>query len=48
MFSSFVCVYVSLDIGHVDLYLMHSPQTGGRVVETYKAMLEIKETGKVK
>ncbi|XP_060067003.1 glyoxal reductase-like [Ylistrum balloti] len=36
-----------LDIGYVDLYLIHSPSTG-KCVETYKAMLELKQEGLVR
>lgn len=36
-----------LDIGYVDLYLIHSPSSG-KCVETYKAMLELKQEGLVR
>ncbi len=34
----------NLDIGYVDLYLIHSPY-GGKILETYDAMLDLKEQG---
>ncbi|VDI25785.1 Hypothetical predicted protein [Mytilus galloprovincialis] len=36
-----------LDLQYVDLYLIHSPSSG-QVVETYKAMLELKQEGLVR
>ncbi|XP_052103383.1 uncharacterized oxidoreductase YtbE-like [Mytilus californianus] len=36
-----------LDLQYVDLYLIHSPSSG-QVVETYKAMLELKQKGLVR
>ena len=36
-----------LGLEYVDLYLMHSPR-GGKVVETWSAMVELKEKGLAK
>ena len=36
-----------LGLDYIDLYLMHSP-LGGSVVETWDAMIELKEKGLVK
>lgn len=36
-----------LDIGYIDLYLIHSPSSG-QIVETYKAMLELKDQGLIR
>lgn len=36
-----------LDIGTIDLYLMHSPD-GGKIVETYNEMLKLKEERKIR
>ena len=36
-----------LDIDYVDLYLMHGPQFG-QVVETYRAMHELKKSGYIR
>ncbi|OWF44123.1 uncharacterized protein LOC110458799 [Mizuhopecten yessoensis] len=38
-----------LDIGYVDLYLIHNPSSApGKCVETYKAMLELQQEGLVR
>ena len=36
-----------LDVEYVDLYLMHSP-IGGKILETWDAMIELKEQGLIK
>ena len=36
-----------LELDYVDLYLMHSAM-GGRTVETWDAMIELKEKGLIK
>ena len=45
--ESFDESYDTLDIGTIDLYLMHSP-FGGRLVETWDAMLYVQSLGYVK
>nr|KAG5707719.1 hypothetical protein BaRGS_003294 [Batillaria attramentaria] len=37
----------ALDCGYVDLYLIHSP-SAGRVVESYKAMMEFQQKGLIR
>ncbi|XP_076080467.1 glyoxal reductase-like isoform X1 [Mytilus galloprovincialis] len=36
-----------LDVPYIDLYLVHSPKSG-KIIETYKAMLELKEQGLIR
>ena len=38
----------ALDIGHVDLFLMHWPLTDGGYVDTWRAMERMYETGRVR
>ena len=37
-----------LDLGYVDLFLIHAPTTDGKVVETYKALLDLKQKGLIR
>ena len=37
-----------LDIGYIDLMLMHCPCKESKSVETYKALLELKEEGLIR
>ena len=39
--------YIRLGTGYIDLYVIHSPM-GGKNVETYKAILELKEEGLIR
>jgi len=36
-----------LDVNYVDLYLIHHPKPG-RNIESYKAMMKLKEQGRIK
>ncbi|XP_046376660.2 glyoxal reductase-like isoform X2 [Haliotis rufescens] len=45
--SAFTASLKKLDIGYVDLYLIHSP-SGGKIVETYKTMMEFQKQGLIK
>ncbi|KAJ7337196.1 Itga9p [Desmophyllum pertusum] len=38
------CSFYGLDTGYIDLFLIHSPTPGGNV-DSYKAMLKLKEQG---
>lgn len=46
MMTTMMCV-CRLDSGYIDLYLIHSPAEG-RVLESYKAMMEFQQQGLVK
>jgi len=39
-----LCLFFRLDIGYVDLYLIHTP-TPGKNIDSYKALLKLKEEG---
>ena len=45
--STVLCTNLSfprLDVGYIDLYLIHSPVPGANI-DSYKAMLKLKEQG---
>ena len=42
-----ISIFIRLDTGYVDLYLIHSP-TAGKNIDSYKAMLELKSQGLIR
>ena len=45
--ASLYCLLLRLGLEYVDLYLMHSAM-GGKTVETWTAMLELKKQGLIR
>ena len=39
--------YLRMNIGYIDLYLIHDPR-GEKLVETYKTLLKYKDRGLIK